>query len=222
MCLDVWSKVIKISYDQGVIKAKNLLMDIDNVDENQQYCGFISNVNINGVVVEFCNNIKGIISQRELQLNNQELTEANIGEAINVYVANLKKNYLGLSITPPQLRKLKKDAQNVQKDKKQNESTSVGIIQSVSSKSIHPIYVKIKNKLIKVNIFQGIRPASLDDLPIIQDLEGNFTVGDKVQVFHKYGKYYLYPPEQLSDKNLRFCRIISVQGNSLRVQTNEN
>lgn len=40
-----------------------------------------------------------------------------------------------------------------------------------------------------------------------------------MQVYSQKGRYYLYPPEQLSDKNLRFCRIISVQGNSLRVQT---
>lgn len=105
----------------------------------------------------------------------------------------------------------------------QNESTSVGIIQSINSKSIHPIYVKIKkSKLIKINIFDGIKPASLDDLPIIQDLQSNFKVGEKVQIFAKKGKYYLYPPEQISDKNLRFCRIISVQGNSYRLQTKED
>jgi rRNA biogenesis protein RRP5 len=43
-----------------------------------------------------------------------------------------------------------------------------------------------------------------------------------VQVFSKKGKHFLYPPEQLSDKNLRFCRVIKVHGNSLRVQTREN
>lgn len=47
----------------------------------------------------------------------------------------------------------------------------MGVIQSVSSKSIHPIYIKLKNsKLVKINIFDGIRPASLDDLPIITDI----------------------------------------------------
>jgi ribosomal protein S1 len=66
MCLDVWSKIIKVSYDEKILKANNLLMDADAIDENQKYCGFISNVNANGVVIEFCNNLKGIISQREL------------------------------------------------------------------------------------------------------------------------------------------------------------
>lgn len=74
----------------------------------------------------------------------------------------------------------------------------------------------------KISIFDGIRPASLEDLPIIQDLESNFKVGEKVQVFSKKGKFYLYPPEQLSDKNLRFCRIINIQGNTLRVQIKDD
>ena len=64
MCLDVWSKVIKVCYDTKIVAAKNLLFNIEDIDENTKYCGFISNVNINGVVIEFCNNIKGIISQR--------------------------------------------------------------------------------------------------------------------------------------------------------------
>ena len=169
MCLDVWSKVIKLSYDPKILVAKNLLFDTEEIDENKKYCGFISNVNMNGVVIEFCNNLKGIISQRELQLNNIEITEANIGENFNSYVINSKKNYLGLTITPPELRKGKKEAEK-SKIAATGESTSIGIIQSVNNKSIHPIYIKIKNKLVKVNIFEGIRPASLEDLPIIQDV----------------------------------------------------
>lgn len=124
---------------------------------------------MNGVVIECCNNLKGIISQRELQLNNIAITEANIGESFNAYVINNKKNYLGLTITPPELRKGKKEAEK-SKIAASGESTSIGIIQSVNNKSIHPIYIKIKNKLVKVNIFEGIRPASLDELPIIQDV----------------------------------------------------
>jgi hypothetical protein len=64
MCLDVWSKVIKVSYDPKILIAKNLLFDSSEIDENKKYCGFISNVNANGAVIEFCNNLKGIISQR--------------------------------------------------------------------------------------------------------------------------------------------------------------
>jgi hypothetical protein len=94
----------------------------------------------------------------------------------------------------------------------------VGIIQSINSKSIHPIYIKLKNKFVKINIFDGIKPASLDDLPIIQDLESNYQVGQRIQVYQKKGQYYLYPPEQLSDKSLRFCRVISIQNNYLRLQ----
>jgi hypothetical protein len=133
-------------------------------------------------------------------------------------VTNNKKNYLGLSITPPELRKPKKE----QKQQAQGDSTTVGVIQSISSNSIHPLYIKIRNKLIKVNIFDAIRPASLEDLPIIQDIEGHFKVGESVQVFWKQGKHYLYPPEQLSDKALKFCRVIAIQGNYLRLQTRED
>ena len=96
----------------------------------------------------------------------------------------------------------------------------MGVIQSVSAKSIHPIYIKLKNnKLVKINIFDGIRPASLDGLLTITDIEAHFQAGSRVQVFSKKGKYFLYPPEQLSDQSLRFCRVIAVHGNSLRVQT---
>lgn len=217
MCLDVWNKVIKVSYDKKILIAKNLLFDTDDIEENQKYCGFISNVNANGTVVEFCNNIRGILSQRELQLNNVEINAKSIGTAIEVYVTNNKKNYLGLTLTPPEMRKAKtsKKGEIVENDA---EGTSMGVIQSISPKSIHPIYIKLKNRLIKINIFDGIRPASLDDLPIIQDIESNYQVGQRVQVFQKKGQFYLYPPEQLSDKSLRFCRVIGIQNNSLRLQ----
>jgi hypothetical protein len=69
MTLDVWHKVIKISYDKKILQAKNLLFSLDNVDENIKYMGFIKNVNPNGVVIEFCNNIKGILVKNELKLN---------------------------------------------------------------------------------------------------------------------------------------------------------
>jgi hypothetical protein len=42
-----------------------------------------------------------------------------------------------------------------------------------------------------------------------------------VQLYFKKGKHFLYPPEQLSDKSLRFGRIVSIQGNNLRLQTKE-
>jgi hypothetical protein len=50
----------------------------------------------------------------------------------------------------------------------------MGIIQSLNSNSIHPIYIKIKAKIVKINIFEGIRPASLEDLSIIRNLEDHF------------------------------------------------
>lgn len=70
MTLDQWNKVIKISYDEKIVKAtkESLLFDSDEVDENKKYIGFIANVNPNGVVVEFCNNIKGILAKNELKL----------------------------------------------------------------------------------------------------------------------------------------------------------
>jgi hypothetical protein len=51
MCLDIWNKVIKVSYDVKIVNAKNLLRENEEVDESMKYCGFIANVNSNGVVV---------------------------------------------------------------------------------------------------------------------------------------------------------------------------
>jgi hypothetical protein len=51
MCLDVWSKVIKVSYDPKILVAKNLLFTQEEIDENKKYIGFVSNVNANGVVI---------------------------------------------------------------------------------------------------------------------------------------------------------------------------
>jgi len=84
MCLDVWNKVIKISYDEKILKApkESLLKDVDQVDEKKKYIGFVSNVNPNGVVVEFCNNIKGILSKNELKLAEIEIDQKNIGQSL--------------------------------------------------------------------------------------------------------------------------------------------
>lgn len=51
MCLDIWNKVLKVSYDPKILTAKNLLREEEEIDESMKYCGFISNVNANGVVV---------------------------------------------------------------------------------------------------------------------------------------------------------------------------
>jgi len=51
MCLDIWNKVIKVSYDPKIVSAKNLLYNDEEIDDNSKYCGFICNVNSNGVVV---------------------------------------------------------------------------------------------------------------------------------------------------------------------------
>lgn len=32
MCLDVWNKVVKLSYDPKVVQTKNLLMDPEEID----------------------------------------------------------------------------------------------------------------------------------------------------------------------------------------------
>lgn len=96
------------------------------------------------------------------------MNENNIGEGIEVYVVSSKKSYLGLTLTPPELRKNKEKTESQPREEK--DSNQMGVIQSISAKSIHPIYIKLKNKLVKINIFDGIRPASLDDLPVITDL----------------------------------------------------
>ena len=33
MCLDVWNKVLKVSYDEKVIKSKNLLFNVDDIKD---------------------------------------------------------------------------------------------------------------------------------------------------------------------------------------------
>lgn len=61
MCLDVWNKVVKVSYDDKFIKSNNMLYDLEEVDLQKQYCGIVKNINDNGVVVEFCNNVRGTL-----------------------------------------------------------------------------------------------------------------------------------------------------------------
>ena len=51
MCLDVWNKVVKVSYDEKFIKNNNMLIDIEDVDLEKQYCGIVKLVNDNGVTV---------------------------------------------------------------------------------------------------------------------------------------------------------------------------
>ena len=163
MCLDVWNKVVKVTQQPLLMKAKNLLVDTDDIEEEVKYAGFVSNLNQNGVVVEFCNNIRGIVSQRELKVNGIELGEENKGDAIEVYVSvgSKKKNYLGLSLTPPSMRKAKGKEVGEGREKKGKEWGEGGVVQSVNPDSIHPIYIKARNKLVKVSIFDGIQPPSL-------------------------------------------------------------
>lgn len=60
-----------------------------------------------------------------------------------------------------------------------------GTIQSVNTKSIHPIYVKLKSKIVKISIFSGILPASNSALETLRNLNQHFEVGQKVKVFKK-------------------------------------
>jgi hypothetical protein len=82
--------------------------------------------------------------------------------------------------------------------------------------------VKLRTKLVKISIFGGIRPASLQDLPIISNLTENFEIGQKVRVFRKGKEYFLYPPEQLSDKSLRICKVVGQKGSILRLQVGKS
>jgi hypothetical protein len=45
MCLDVWNKVVKVSYDEKFIKSSNMLYDNENIDLSKQYCGIIKVIN---------------------------------------------------------------------------------------------------------------------------------------------------------------------------------
>jgi hypothetical protein len=51
MCLDVWNKVVKLSYDEKFIKNSNMLYDIEEVDFDKQYCGIIKGINDTGIIV---------------------------------------------------------------------------------------------------------------------------------------------------------------------------
>lgn len=94
---------------------------------------------------------------------------------------------------------------------------------SIVHNSINPIYIQLREKIvIKISIFKGIKPASLNNLSVIQNLSENFEVGQKVRVFRKGKEYFLYPPEQLSDKDLRICRVVSFKGSFVRLQTGKN
>ena len=65
----------------------------------------------------------------------------------------------------------KKSTKNNEEELKGDEQTMSGIIQSIDKNSINPIYVKIKQKIVKISVFSGIKPAALSSLPIIQNLE---------------------------------------------------
>ena len=220
MCLDVWNKVLKVSYDEKILKCKNLLFDVESIVDEEQYCGFIKSITQNGVIIEFCNNIKGILPANEVKINELNITEENFGEAMDVYISQIKKSLLILSLVPPTMRKQKsKKKEEITKE----EETTMGIIQSIDKNSINPIYVRLKNnKIVKICVFDGIKPAALSSLPIIQNLEDHFEINQKIKIFRKKNKYYLYPPEQLSDKELRICRVVAQQGSQLRLQIQQN
>lgn len=131
-----------------------------------------------------------------------------------------KRNYASLSLVPPSMRKAKGEKKESQEA--EGEETMSGTIVSVDQKSINPIYVKLKSKMVKISIFNGIKPAALGNLPIIRDLASQFEAGQHVRVFRKAKEYFLYPPEQLSDKALRICRVVGQKGAFLRLQVAKN
>ena len=97
----------------------------------------------------------------------------------------------------------------------------MGTIQSVNTKSIYPVYIKIKNRIAKISVFNGIRPPSIAEAHVITNLEDHYKVGQNVRVFRKGKQYFLYPPEQMKDKDLRYCRILGIKGSHIRVQTGD-
>ena len=62
----------------------------------------------------------------------------------------------------------KKKKDTISKNKKtenkniSEEETTVGIIKSINTKAIYPIYLLVKGKIVRISVFNGIRPASLD------------------------------------------------------------
>lgn len=45
LCLDVWNKVVKVTYDEKFIKSTHMLYDVEEVDLEKQYCGIIRTIN---------------------------------------------------------------------------------------------------------------------------------------------------------------------------------
>lgn len=129
MCLDVWNKVVKISYDEKIMKSNKMLfsveeMDLDDQEEaNKQYCGFVKSVNDNGVVVEFCNNIRGTIPKSEIKMSGLEIDESWKSKGIEVYIANIKEKngFITLSVLPPSMRKKPKSEKSHDKNKDKDE-----------------------------------------------------------------------------------------------------
>ena len=92
-----------------------MLYDVEEVDLEKQYCGIIRSVNENGVIVEFCNNIRGILPKPEIKMQEMEIKQTSIGKSIEVYLNHIKvkKNFVTLSLIPPMARnKGKTDKKN--------------------------------------------------------------------------------------------------------------
>lgn len=47
MCLDVWNKVVKVSYDEKILKSNSMLFELEDKSEgdDNMYCGFIKSIN---------------------------------------------------------------------------------------------------------------------------------------------------------------------------------
>lgn len=213
MCLDVWNKVIKASYDPLVLSEKDKqLVSIGDIDPNKQYVGFISTTSSNGIIVEFQNNIKGLVNSHEVKLNGGDISSYQQGQGILVYVRTAKEGLLelALSLTKKEKRKRKQSSTN------EEDGEKFATICSVNSKSIQPVYVRINKKLIALSIFKHI--CTPEQLATVLPLDEHFHVGDRVKIYIKDNEYYLYPPEQLTNPQLKICRVVGQKSPIVRLQ----
>ena len=141
MSLDNWNKVVKVSSDPLVVsETDKQLKSVEDLDVKKQYVGFISTISANGVIVEFQNNIKGLLNSHEIKLAGKTVEEYKRGEGILVYVVAAKSGLLKLRLSNEErVREKRKD-----RKQKKDESKEI-VLQELESEDEDDIYKNIRN-----------------------------------------------------------------------------
>jgi len=152
MSLDVWSKVLKASYDPLILAEKDKqLADRSEIELDKQYAGFVSTLSPNGIIVEFQNNIKGLVNAHEIKLNGGNVSNYQQGQGVLVYVRAVKEGLLELALTLTRREKRKRSQSITLED-----GEKIGTVYSINTKSIQPLYVRLNKRLVALSIFKHI------------------------------------------------------------------